>query len=110
MPDEHRCVKIAEFENLKTNQGHLFTRMGKVEDKADVLYKLATSVEVMGTELKAMREQSERTERKVDSMSDEFVMFKTSGSKKWDNFVWWAFILLMGYIMRGFIEQIMAGV
>lgn len=110
MPDEHKCVKIAEFENLKTNQLHLFTRISKVEEKADILYKIATSVEVMGTELKEMRKQSERTETKINTISEEFVTFKTSGSKKWDNFVWWAFILLMGYVMRGFIEQLMAGV
>ena len=98
MPEEHRCSRDGEFETLKTNQKHIFERMKKVEDKADILYDLTSSVKVLSTEITAMREDTKEIKDELKIVNSDLMTFKTAGSGKWDKFVWWAFIFGAGVI------------
>lgn len=98
MPDVHRCDKEGEIETLKTNQKHIFERMKKVEDKADILYDLTSSVKVLSTEITAMREDTKEIKDELKIVNSDLMTFKTAGSNKWDKFIWWAFIFGAGVI------------
>lgn len=109
MPDVHRCDKEGEIETLKTNQKHLFERIKKVEDKADILYDLASSVKELGNEIKHMRDDTQEIKDELRAVNTDIMTFKTAGSKKWDNFIWWALIFGAGVIANSFLNQILGG-
>ena len=98
MADDHKCTRDGEIETLKTNQKHIFERMKRVEDKADILYDLTSSVKVLSTEITAMREDTKEIKDELKIVNSDLMTFKTAGSNKWDKFIWWAFIFGAGVI------------
>ena len=93
MDNEILAVKIQEVADRSIrNEG----RIKKLENETETLHKLATSVEVMAVELKAMN-------KKFDSLQDDVESLKEKPSKRWDSLVdkvlWGVVGALLTYVL-----------
>ena len=56
-----------------------------------------------------MRDDTQDIKDELRAVNNDIMTFKTVGSKKWDNFIWWVFIFGLGVVANSFITQILGG-
>lgn len=84
MTQEEQLIKLTEVEHQTVSNTR---RVERLETQTEALTKLATSVELVASELKHQTETTTRIEASVTDLSEKVDALERKPAKRWDNIV-----------------------